>query len=184
MRNKGIRKVAATCSILALMVWGSCRLYTDLETAPHTVDQVDLNRYVGKWYEIASFPAPFQKDCYCSRALYASTDEGMKVVNVCRRGSPTGPLDVAQATAYPVPETGNAQLKVQFLWPFKGDYWIIGLDPDYRWAVVGHPDRKYLWILSRSPTMDEGTYQSLVELSHSKGYQVETLQRMVQTCAE
>jgi len=179
-----LRTIIVSALVLGIMTWGACQLYTDLKEPPDTVEQVDLKRYSGKWYEIASFPAPFQKDCYCTTATYADKEDYVEVLNACRKGSPTGPLEVARANANPVPDTGNAQLKVQFFWPFKGDYWVVALDPDYRYAMVGHPAKKYLWILSRTPAMDEGTYQSLVAVARSKGYEVDKLRRAVQTCGE
>jgi apolipoprotein D and lipocalin family protein len=174
---------AGMALVLAASV--GCGILTDLRLPPDTVEQVDLERYLGKWYEIASFPASFQKDCYCTTATYTDLGrEAVGVVNACRKGSPTGPMDVARATAYPVPDTGNAQLKVEFFWPFKGDYWIVALDPDYRYAMVGHPNKKYLWILSRTPTMDEETYEHLLGVARAKGYEVENLRRTFQACKE
>ncbi len=170
--------------MLALTVASGCETYNGTKTTAHTVDHVNLELYAGKWYEIASFPAPFQEDCFCTTATYTRVQDEIQVVNACRRGSPQGSVDTAQATAYAVPCTGNAQLKVQFFWPFKGDYWVIGLDPDYRYAMVGHPAKKYLWILSRTPTMEDKKFQSLVELARSKGYAVERLRKMVQTCRD
>ena len=66
-------------------------------------------------------------------------------------------------------------MKVSFFWPFSGDYWIIGLDPDYRWALVGGPGRDYLWILSREPSMDEDLYSRIVDLAKRRGYDVSRL---------
>lgn len=144
---------------------------------PHTVARVDLERYLGLWYEIASFPAWFQEGCFCTQAEYRMREGYVEVVNRCRRGSSRGEWETARARAYPVPGSGDAQLKVQFFWPFRGDYWIIALDENYRWAVVGHPDKRYLWILSREPTMDEETYQRLSAEALDKGYDVQRLRR-------
>ncbi|QZA78054.1 lipocalin family protein [Deefgea tanakiae] len=118
-----------------------------------SVPQVDLARYVGTWHEIARFPMYFQNQCVGDiTANYSKMDNGkIKVINRCR--TKEGEFDQAEGSASVVENTGNAQLKVSFFWPFRADYWIIGLDPEYRWAVVGNPNRKYLWILSRSETM-------------------------------
>ena len=118
-----------------------------------SVPQVDLARYVGTWHEIARFPMYFQNQCVGDvTANYSKMDNGkIKVINRCR--TKEGEFDQAEGSASIVENTGNAQLKVSFFWPFRADYWIIGLDPEYRWAVVGNPNRKYLWILSRSETM-------------------------------
>jgi apolipoprotein D and lipocalin family protein len=150
----------------------------------HTVPQVDLERYMGKWYEIASFPNWFQRGCCCTTAEYRMSGDAVEVTNTCRKGSPAGSLDVASGRAYTVEGSGNAQLKVQFLWPFKGDYWIIALGDHYEVAVVGHPRRKYLWILSRSPQLEEDVFQGLVALAHAKGYDVDRLRKTDQSCHE
>ena len=126
------------------------------------VDSVDLQRYLGKWYEIASYPAWFQKDCTGSTADYSLLPDGkIEVINRCRKDSLDGPLKESKGKAEVVDTATNAKLKVWFFWPFKGNYWIIDLDPDYQWAVVGEPSRKYLWILSRTPTMEGGFSERL-----------------------
>ncbi len=90
-------------------------------------------------------------------------------------------MSVATAKAYP--DTTNSKLKVQFFWPFKGNYWILYVDNEYRYAVVGVPDRRYLWILSRTPTLPKSTYQQLVEIAQAQGYDVSRLRMTDQTCA-
>ena len=135
------------------------------------VDSVDLERYLGKWYEIASYPAWFQKECTGSTAEYSLLPDGkIQVVNRCRKGSLNGPLKESKGKAEVADTTTNAKLKVWFFWPFKGNYWIIDLNPDYQWAVVGEPSRKYLWILSRTPTLDEAVYQGILGRLPQKGY--------------
>ena len=135
------------------------------------VDSVDLQRYLGKWYEIASYPAWFQKGCTGSTAEYSLMAEGkIQVVNRCRKGSLDGSLKESKGKAEVADTATNAKLKVWFFWPFKGNYWIIDLNPDYQWAVVGEPSRKYLWILSRTPTMDEAVYQGILGRLPQKGY--------------
>jgi apolipoprotein D and lipocalin family protein len=139
-----------------------------------TVPEVDLNRYAGVWYEIAAFPQHFEKGCSCTTAEYQLTGKNyVKVINKCQR---TGKLSKAEGKAFIVPNSGNAKLKVQFFWPFKGDYWIIELDPDYQWAVVGEASRKYLWILSRKPFLDETTYKDLLKHASDKGFDISKIQ--------
>jgi apolipoprotein D and lipocalin family protein len=146
------------------------------------VESVDLDRYMGKWYEIAAFPMWFERGCTCSVAEYTLQGDIVLVRNSCRKDSREGKLKTATAKAWPVEGTNNAKLKVQFFWPFRADYWIIALDADYRYAMVGHPKRKYLWILSRTPVMDERLYNQLVETARAKGYDVTRLRRTEQTC--
>ena len=145
------------------------------------VDSVDLQRYLGKWYEIASYPAWFQKGCTGSTAEYSLLADGkIQVINSCRKGSLDGKLKESKGKAEVADTATNAKLKVWFFWPFKGNYWIIDLDPDYQWAVVGEPSRKYLWILSRTPTMDEAVYQGVLERLPQKGYGPTKLRKTAQ----
>jgi apolipoprotein D and lipocalin family protein len=149
-----------------------------------TVPSVDLQRYMGRWYDIASFPQRFQKGCHCSTADYEMTAKGyVRVVNTCRKDGPEGKLDTAKGKAFVVEGTGNAKLRVQFFWPFRGDYWIIDLAEDYSYAVVGEPGREYLWILARTPKIDEGLYQAIVSRCSEKGFDVSKLVRTDQSCA-
>lgn len=145
------------------------------------VDRVELDRYLGTWYEIASYPAWFQRDCVAVTARYERRDDGLiSVVNSCRKGSLDGKLKQSKGRAKVVDKGSNAKLKVSFFWPFWGDYWIIDLDPDYHWAVVGVPSRKYLWILSRTPTMEERLYQEILARLASAGYDPALLERTEQ----
>jgi apolipoprotein D and lipocalin family protein len=140
-----------------------------------TVDSVDLSRYSGTWYEIARYPNRFQRDCQSdTTADYRLRKDGkVQVVNSCRQKD--GKTKTARGTAKVADKTTNAKLRVTFFWPFYGDYWVIGLSPDYRYAIVGEPKRKYLWILSRTPEMDGRTYQEIVEQVRAAGYDPEKL---------
>ena len=143
----------------------------EVESPLTTVSHVDLSRYLGVWYEIASYPAWFQKGCTGSMAEYGLLPDGrIRVVNRCFKNSLDGPLKESKGKAEVVDTTTNAKLKVWFFWPFKGDYWIIDLDADYQWAVVGVPSRKYLWILSREPVLEKSVYQGILERLVDQGY--------------
>jgi apolipoprotein D and lipocalin family protein len=140
------------------------------------VPAVDFSRYAGKWYEIARLPNRFQRKCASdTSAMYTQRDDGkIAVVNECRTAD--GRIASATGTAHVASKAGpNTKLKVTFFWPFYGDYWIIDLDPDYRWAVVGGPDRKYLWILGRDRRMEEGLFHSIVERIQAQGYDLTNL---------
>ena len=141
------------------------------------VDEVDLDRYLGRWYEIASIPQRFQRGCVASRATYTARPDGrIGVLNECRDGTFDGKLRRAEAVAWVAnPEESRAKLKVQFFWPFRGDYWIIQLDPDYRYAAVGHPSRDYLWILARTATLDPMLYRDLSARLEAQGYDLTRL---------
>jgi apolipoprotein D and lipocalin family protein len=145
----------------------------------NVIDEIDLDRYVGRWYEIASFPQRFQRGCVATTTNYTRLDDGrIRVENECRDGSFGGDLRRAEGVAWVAdPDGSQAKLKVQFFWPFSGDYWIIELDPGYRYAVVGHPSRDYLWILARTPTMDPAVYETLLGRIEAQGYDLERLKR-------
>jgi apolipoprotein D and lipocalin family protein len=146
------------------------------------VNEVDLDRYVGRWYEIASFPQRFQRGCVATTASYTLRDDGrIRVENECRDGSFDGDLRRAEGVAWVAdPSSSQAKLKVQFFWPFRGDYWIIELDPEYQYAVVGHPARDYLWILARTRTMDPVDYATLLARIEAQGYDLERLNQTPQ----
>lgn len=140
-----------------------------------TVESVDLKRYAGMWYEIANLPMTFQRDCVGdTTAEYTLHPDGaVGVNNRCR--TKDGDIDSASGTATAVEGSNNAKLEVSFFKPFKGDYWVIGLDPEYRWAVVGSPDRKYLWILSRSPQLQQEELDRALATAKAQGYPLDEL---------
>ena len=153
------------------------------------VDEVDLSRYAGRWYEIARLPNKFQNNCAGDVIVnYAlRTDSRVDVVNQCRQRD--GQIDQARGIARRASGAKNdAVLQVRFapailsflpsVW---GDYWIIGLGPDYTWAVVGVPSREYLWILSRTPAMSEGAYEQALEIAKGKGFDTSRLLRTAHT---
>ncbi len=142
-----------------------------------SVQHVDLKKYEGKWFEIASFPQRFQKGCHCTTATYTISEKGYVIVeNRCNKGSVTGKESYIKGKAFIEAGTNNAKLKVQFFWPFRGKYWIIDLANDYSYAVVSHPNRKYLWILSRTSKMDNAIYQQIISRLVEKGLDVSKLQ--------
>jgi apolipoprotein D and lipocalin family protein len=164
-------------SVLPLIAAAAEKL-PPLQTVPH----VDLDRYMGKWYEIASFPQRFQKGCVASVATYTLRKDGdVDVLNQCRDKTLDGKLRSAKGKAWVVDRKSNARLKVRFFWPFSGDYWIIDLDPDYQYAVVGHPKRTYLWILSRSSQMDSSIYDGILERLKNQHYDLSRLNKTLQS---
>lgn len=143
-----------------------------------TVERVELNRYLGTWYEISSFPQSFQRGCTGTTANYALRADGeIDVTNRCRKGGLDGPESVATGRARVVDPTSNARLEVSFFRPFWGDYWVIDLEPDYGFAVVGHPGRDFLWILSRTPTLEAAVYEGILQRLRAQGYETERLAR-------
>lgn len=146
------------------------------------VPEVDLPRYMGTWYEIARLPNRFEEGCVAARARYDLLPNGtVEVINECRLYGFDGPVRTARGTATVVDEETKAKLKVSFFWPFYGKYWIIELGAEYDYAVVGHPGRKYLWILSRAPHMDETLYRRIVGTLAARGFDTSRLIRTPQT---
>jgi apolipoprotein D and lipocalin family protein len=135
-----------------------------------TVAHVDLNRYVGKWFEIARYPNWFERKCDRDvTAEYSMKDNGgIRVVNRCTTAG--GKVERSVGTARVVDASTNAKLKVTFFWPFYGKYWVIGLGDQYEYAVVGEPSRGYLWILSRSAAMPDAVYENILRQVTAKGY--------------
>lgn len=151
----------------------SCKPTTTLST----VSDVDLNRYSSTWYELASYPQYFEKGCTNVKATYTPRDGYIEVYNQSiKKGKPNN----IKGKAFVVENSGNAKLKVQFFWPFKGDYWIIDLAEDYSWAVVSNPSRTTLWILSRTPQMDETLYNELIRKLVKNGFNESKIVKMVQ----
>jgi len=168
-------------TLAALLLEGCASAREDippLQVVPH----VDLSRYLGTWYEIASYPNWFQRGCTGTTATYSLRPGGaIEVDNRCLKGSLDGEEARSIGVAWPVKDDpSGAKLEVQFFWPFRGDYWIIELDPDYQWAVVGHPTREYLWLLSRKPTLDAATSAELMRRIAAQGYDVSLLKRTPQ----
>jgi apolipoprotein D and lipocalin family protein len=143
--------------------------------ALEVVPKVELNKYLGKWYEIAHLPAKFQEGCEQTTATYSLLDNGsIAVLNECKKN---GKYKKAKGKAKVVDKITQAKLKVTFFWPFYGDYWIIKLGNDYEYSVVGTPNRKYLWILSRTPKMDKQLISQLMDFVKSKGFDITNLIR-------
>lgn len=139
-----------------------------------TVPQVNINQYMGKWYEISSFPQSFQKGCSKTTATYSLRDDGkVTVLNEC---IVNGKPKLAKGVAYAVDET-NSKLRVSFFWPFYGDYWVVDLGRNYEYAVVGAPGRDYLWILSRTPGMSKAVYEGILQRLREQRFDLSKLVR-------
>jgi len=168
-------------TLLLIVVCASCATN---QSAPElqTATSVDLTRYQGTWYEIARLPAWFQKGCTQSKATYKLLESGdVAVRNECL--TTTLKPKVAFGTASVKDKQTNAKLEVVFdnwfsrLFPFltKGKYWILYLDAEYQTVIVGTPDRKYLWIMARTPQLEEQMYQQLVRRAQALGFETDRL---------
>jgi len=137
-----------------------------------TVARVDLDRYLGQWYEIALIPNRFQAQCVSdTRAEYRRDGEAIQVVNRCRTAS--GDEESATGIARVVEGSEGARLRVSFFRPFYGNYWVLAIDPDYRWVLVGEPERRYGWVLARTPSLDPAVLRSLLDRAEALGYRRE-----------
>jgi apolipoprotein D and lipocalin family protein len=162
--------IRAGLLVLFLLLVSGCagrEPYPPLATADH----VDLRRYSGRWYEIARYSHWFEKGCSAVTADYSLLEDGtLEVVNRCILADKGGKAKQAVGRAKVVDPATNARLKVSFFRPFYGDYWILHLDPDYRYVVVGAPSRKYLWILARSPRLEPELLRQLMQEAGRLGF--------------
>jgi apolipoprotein D and lipocalin family protein len=139
------------------------------------VNSVDLEKYTGKWYEIARLPQSFEKNCACVTAEYAILSESkVEVKNTCW-DTTSNKFKVSEGAAKPIKDLNNAGLSVQFFWPFSGGYYVMALDSNYKYALIGNPNRKYLWILSRTPSLEKSRLDSLKSIAEKNGYDLSSL---------
>ncbi len=146
-----------------------------------TVKEFNLDRYLGTWYEIARFPHSFEKGLVGVTATYSMRPDGkIKVLNQGRKESLNGELSSAEGKAKIPDPSEPGHLKVSFFWIFYAEYNILELDKDYQYALIGSSSEKYLWILSRTPKMDENVFRFLVEKAEQRGYDISKLIRVPQ----
>lgn len=161
----------ATIGLLALTLGSGC----SQQPLP-VATNVDLARFQGQWFEIAKLPRPTQIDCVGTKAIYQLQSDGhMVFTNQCQVGDFAGLTRKISASAIVPDSSEPAKLAVDF-GGFYGDYWILEVDPDYTYAVVGHPTRQYLWILSRSSTLDPGTLSTILDHATKNGFEVSRLE--------
>jgi len=126
-----------------------------------TVDRVNIDKYLGRWYEIARYDHSFERGCTNVSALYSLKENGdINVLNKCTKED--GNIKEATGIAYAI-DKSNSKLKVSFFRPFYGDYWILMLDEEYTYALIGEPSREYLWILSRTKTLNQDKKKKILE---------------------
>lgn len=172
---------ALILAIMAAMALPACAMQpagrVAQAAAVQPVAQVDLDRYLGRWYEFARLPNWFERDCHGVTAEYARKPNGdIQVINTCRKGSPGGPVDRIEGRAQVVDTATNAKLRVAFFWEFWAPYWVLDLDPNYQWAIVGEPSGRYFWILTRMPVPDQALANDLLARAAGLGYRVNQLE--------
>lgn len=166
-------------AVLAVFLVAGCASPPVNRVSPaplETVSGVDLDRYLGRWYEIARLENAFEKNCEGVTADYALRDDGLiEVLNTCRVGAPDGRARAARGRARIVDGSEGAKLEVSFFGPFWGDYWIIDLTEDYTRSIVGEPSGRYLWILSRTPTISDASRADAIARLDVMGYDTSAL---------
>lgn len=147
---------------------------------PQPAKAVELERYLGRWYEVARYDMRFEKGCEGVTAEYSKRPDGLiRVLNTCRQGAVDGPVKTAEGKAKVVDTKTNAKLKVSFFGPFFGDYWVLDHADDYSWSIVGEGSGKYLWLLSRKlPT--QADRDALTARAKALGYDVTMLRQTQQ----
>lgn len=163
-------KTVFICTLIILTLTSCSKKYEHLDT----VKKVDINKYLGTWYEIARYEHRFEKDCKNVSANYElKEDNQIKVTNRCVNIN-TNKKTEANGIAY-AKDTSNSKLKVSFFRPFYGDYWVLMLDKNYTYAVVGAPSRQYLWILSRTKVLNEDIKNKILKELPNKGFAIDKL---------
>jgi len=166
--------------ILASLILSGCAFFdqgpTGNPAVPQPTKDVDIQKYLGRWYEIARYEASFQRECEAVTADYSlRTDGKIKVVNSCRRATLDAPLESVEGQAYVVEGSRNAKLRVSFFWPFYGNYWVLDRGENYDWAIVGEPSGRYLWLLFRTPHPSEELQQAVKSRAANMGYDLSLL---------
>jgi apolipoprotein D and lipocalin family protein len=147
------------------------------------VPAVDLQMYTGTWYEIARLPFSFESKLKCNTATYSLRADGrIKVLNKGHLISNPSKIKTAKGKAFIPDKNVPAKLKVQFFWPFRGDYWIMELDKDYKYVLIGGPSLKYLWILARDKKLDKTILDQLLKKASDAGYDLTDLIMTEQDC--
>jgi apolipoprotein D and lipocalin family protein len=157
--------------IACIIVWSASAVAAPLRTVP----KVDLDRYMGTWHVISSYPEDDQEGCVGMKAVYTRTEDGFDLLNVCHKD---GERDTLSGSVSVVDTATNAKLKARFYLVFTGAYWIIDLDPEYRWVVVGEPEREHVWIMARGRSLDAKTLAGITTRLKAQGYNPGKLVKM------
>ena len=146
-----------------------------------TVEQVDIDRFMGDWYVIANIPTFIETDAYNAIESYAMNDDGtIATTFTFHDGAPDGELKTYKPTGFIVDEQSNALWGMQFIWPFKAEFRIIYLDDEYQTTIIGRSKRDYVWLMSRQPVIEDSSYSSLLAFMESQGYDISKVQKVPQ----
>lgn len=153
--------------IMSLIIFQSCRQYPSIRTA----NKVELDLFMGDWYVVANIPTFIEKGAYNAVESYVRTSENVIDTTFSfNKGSFTGEKKQYNPTGFVTDDPSNAEWKMQFLWPFKSEYIIVYVDPDYQYTIIGRKKRDYLWIMARNPTIFPEQLQKLIDIAVAEGY--------------
>ena len=169
-----------TVLLVALTFW-SCASHPPIRT----VNALDLERFMGDWYVVANIPTMFEKDAYNAIETYRLAADGtVETTFRFNKGAFDGPLKTYRSRAYILDETSNAHWGMQFVWPFKAEYRVVYLEPDYSVTMIGRSKRDYVWIMARAPSVPDERYQELLGVLASLGYDIGRVQKVPQQAGE
>ena len=178
-RPKYFKYIISFSSIV--LVWGALQACRTIQPMP-TVDEVDLERFMGDWYVIAHIPLSIEKTAHNAVESYRLADDNTVTTTFSfNADAPDGPRKVYKAKGFIRDETSNAVWGMQFIWPFKAEYRIIYLDETYSMTVIGRSKRDYLWIMARDPVISDSDYRRIREFVEKLGYDIGKLRRVPQT---
>ena len=147
----------------------------------HTVENVDLNRFMGDWYVIANIPTFIEKNAYNAIESYRLEDDGTVATTFrFNKGSMDGPIKEYHPRGFIWDKESNAVWGMQFIWPFKAEYRIVYLSDDYSKTVIGRSKRDYVWIMARKPAISDEEYAAIVDFLQEQGYDTSKLQKVPQ----
>jgi apolipoprotein D and lipocalin family protein len=165
--------------LLTIMLFSS----SNAQKVLNVMTDIDLKRYTGTWFEIARLPNSFEKKLKCISATYTLRNDGkITVLNKGNYIADPQKSSSANGVAWLPDKSVPGKLKVQFFWPFSGNYWILDLAKDYKYVLVGEPSFKYLWILAREKTISEQTYQMLLQKAQNMGFNISNIIKVDQNC--
>jgi len=147
----------------------------------YKLPRISLKDTAGKWYEIAAVPKYFS-NCYCSYAIYTPTEDMVKASNYCKMDHVNGKERTTDVLFYPVKGSHNSRYVVKFNWLFSGDFWIIYINQEDKTAIVATPDKKHFWIISRTPTISQDSYEQMLVFLKDKNYPVAKIRLTDQSC--
>ena len=172
-----MRILRAIPVLLILILISGCQTLKPI----HTVEYVDLNRFMGDWYVIANIPTFIEKDAYNAIESYRLNDDGTVATTFrYNKGSLDGPLKEYHPRGFITDKKSNAVWGMQFIWPFKAEYRIIFLSEDYSRTVIGRSKRDYVWIMAREPAISDEEYNAILDFLREQGYDIKKVQKVPQ----